>query len=158
MKVWHKLLSFWWWWKTQFFWVGHYDFFFKNKNFSVSNLLKLVTSLWDTKDGMKFWWLLWFQLKTTYANEYDLWWSLTTAVFEPRLLQITKLSLLLFVPFQVIIMTGPNACGKSVYLKQVRTNLATFLKLFSFFASKMIWQCKILIQCKLKNSSTLPFE
>ena len=67
-------------WKTQFFWVGHYDFFFKNKNFSVSNLLKLVTSLWDTKDGMKFWWLPWFPAKN---NSCQLIWP---SLYHPVLL------------------------------------------------------------------------
>ena len=30
MKFWRNLLSFWRSWKTQFFWVGHFDFFFNN--------------------------------------------------------------------------------------------------------------------------------
>ena len=31
MKFWRKLLSFWRCWQTQFFWVGHFDFFMKKK-------------------------------------------------------------------------------------------------------------------------------
>ena len=51
-------------WKTQFFWVGHFEFFFsKKKFFFCFFLIQISQDLWCTKDFSKFWWLPWFPAK-----------------------------------------------------------------------------------------------
>ena len=61
MKFWRNLLSFWRSWKTQFFWVGHFEFFFsKKKIFFCFIPMKTCQSLLVSKDFSKFWWLPWF--------------------------------------------------------------------------------------------------
>ena len=60
MKFWWELLSFCRCWKTQFFWVGHFDFFFIKKFFFCLIPMKTRQSLLVSKDGSKFWWLPWF--------------------------------------------------------------------------------------------------
>ena len=53
--------GFWRSWKTQFFWVGHFEFFFsKKKNFFCFIPMKTCQSLLVSKDFSKFWWLPWF--------------------------------------------------------------------------------------------------
>ena len=45
-------------WKTQFFWVGHFEFFFSKKIiFFCFILIQISHNLWGTKDFSKFWWL-----------------------------------------------------------------------------------------------------
>ena len=48
MKFWRKLLSFWRCWKTQFFWVGHFEFFF------ASFPWKQVKVYWLARMGQNF--------------------------------------------------------------------------------------------------------
>ena len=66
MKFWQNLLSFWRSWKTQFFWVGHFDFFFpkKKKNFA-SSPWKLVTNYVLEWMGLNFYDYDGLQPKTT---------------------------------------------------------------------------------------------
>ena len=48
-------------WKTQFFWVGHFEFFLsKKKIFFCLILIQISHNLLGTKDFSKFWWLPWF--------------------------------------------------------------------------------------------------
>ena len=52
-------------WKTQFFWVGHFKFFFSKKNFFFCFILIQIShNLWCTKEFSKFWWLPWFPAKS----------------------------------------------------------------------------------------------
>ena len=61
MKFWRNLLSFWRSWKTQFFWVGHFEFFFSKKKYFFCFIpMKTCQSLLVSKDFSKFWWLPWF--------------------------------------------------------------------------------------------------
>ena len=43
-------------WTTQFFWVGHFDFF-------CFISMKISRRFLDIKNGLKFWWLPWFPAK-----------------------------------------------------------------------------------------------
>ena len=63
MKFWWKLLSFWRCWKTQFFWVGHFEFFFQKKFFFCFIPIKISHKLCARMDGSQFLWLWWFTVK-----------------------------------------------------------------------------------------------
>ena len=41
-------------WKSQFFWIGHFEFFFFKKK------MKISPNLYDRMDGSKFWCFPWF--------------------------------------------------------------------------------------------------
>ena len=56
MKFSQKNIENWRSWKTQFFWVGHFDFFFWIFAFCFISMKK-SQSLLFSKDGSKFWWL-----------------------------------------------------------------------------------------------------
>ena len=74
MKFWRKLLSFWRCWKTQFFWVGHFEFFFSKKKFFFCFIpMKKSQSLLVSKDGSKFWSLWWFTAKNEGGNHKWAW-------------------------------------------------------------------------------------
>ena len=47
-------------WKTQFFWVGHFEFIFSHKFFFCFIPIKISRIFLGSKDGSKFWWLPWF--------------------------------------------------------------------------------------------------
>ena len=52
-------------WRTQFFWVGHFEFFFPKKTKKICfKSIQISQSLWETKDGTKFWRLPWFPEKS----------------------------------------------------------------------------------------------
>ena len=52
-------------WKIQFFWVGHFEFFFQKKYFLFCFIpIKISHNLLDSKDFSKFWWLPWFPEKS----------------------------------------------------------------------------------------------
>ena len=73
MKFWRKLLSFWWWLKNSVFlsrpfWSFFSYFFF----FFCFKFIQIIHSLWDTKDGTKFWWLPLFAAKN---NSCQLIWT-----------------------------------------------------------------------------------
>ena len=48
-------------WKMSFFWVGHFEFFFrKKKNFFCFIPMKISPNLYGRMDGSKFWCFPWF--------------------------------------------------------------------------------------------------
>ena len=55
LKFWRKKIENWRFWKSQFLWVGHYDFFFIP--------IKIRHKLWGRMDGTQSLWLLWFPAK-----------------------------------------------------------------------------------------------
>ena len=61
MKFSQKNVENWRFWKTQFFWVGHFGFFFK-KFFFCFLPMKIGQSFLGIKDGSKFWWLPWSKI------------------------------------------------------------------------------------------------
>ena len=63
MKFWRKLLSFWRCWKTQFFWVGHFEFFSKKRFFFCFIPMKISHKLYIRIDGTQFLWLWCFTAK-----------------------------------------------------------------------------------------------
>ena len=80
-------------WKTQFFWVGHFKFFFsKKKHFFCIILIQIHHKSMGTKDGMKFWWLPWFPAKiygyiklweTLYTRSQNVWPKTKVFIIRP---------------------------------------------------------------------------
>ena len=52
-----------WYWKTQFFWVGHFDFSFQQNLFFCFIPMKINRKLYGRIDGTQFLWLWWFTAK-----------------------------------------------------------------------------------------------
>ena len=74
MKFWRKLLSFWRCWKTQFFWVGHFDFFFSKKKKKIDFIsMKISHKLYIRMDGTQFLILWWFTAKNESGNDKIAW-------------------------------------------------------------------------------------
>ena len=65
-----KNIENWRFWKTQFFWVGHFGFFFSKKKIFCFIPIKISKKFLDIKDETKFWWLLDFQPKITQPKHF----------------------------------------------------------------------------------------
>ena len=86
IKFWQKLLSFWRCWKTQFFWVGHFEFFF------CFIPMKISPKLCVRMDGTQFLILWWFTAKNERGKDKIAWvyvlFSVTQVYKETQWLEI----------------------------------------------------------------------
>jgi hypothetical protein len=74
MKYWRKLLSFWRSWKTQFFWVGHFEFFFSKFFFFFCFIpMKISHKLCVRMNGTQFLLLWWFTARNKGGNHKWAW-------------------------------------------------------------------------------------